>query len=104
MLADEAVDDGVEAGLRAAELDDAGDRQMQERLDAREGDDEVVEIHDGVDFVVDAADVGGDLGVEEGAGDDFERELHAGGGDVDGLAGLPAVALRRAAEATICSA
>ena len=89
MFADEAVDDGVEAGFGSAELDDAGDGQVEEVFEPGEGDDEVVEAHDGVDFVVDAADVGGDLGVEEGAGDDFERELHAGGGDVDGLVGLP---------------
>ncbi len=62
---------------------------MDEIFEAGEGDDEVVEAHDGVDLVVDAADVGGDLGVEEGAGDDFEGELHAGGGDVDLLVGAP---------------
>ena len=75
-LVDEAVDDGVEAGAGAAELRDAGDGEVEEGFDAREGDDEVVEAHDGVDFVVDGADVGGDFGVEEGAGDDLEREGH----------------------------
>jgi hypothetical protein len=93
MLVDEAVDGGVEAALGAAKLHDAGDGEVEEGFDFREGDDEVVDAHDGVDFVVDAADVGGDLGVEEGAGDDFEGELHAGGGDVDGLTGLPLLAL-----------
>ena len=92
-VADEAVDDGVEAGLGAAELCDAGDGEVQERFDFGEGDDEVVEAHDGVDLVVDAADVGGDFGVEEGAGDDLERELHAGGGDVDLLAGAASFSL-----------
>ncbi len=62
---------------------------MEEGFDAGEGDEEVVEVHDGVDLVVDAADVVGDFGVEEGAGDDFEREGHHGGADVDGLVGLP---------------
>ena len=94
---DEAVDHGVEAGFGAAELYDAGDGEVQEGLDSRKGDEEVVEVHDGVDLVVDAADVGGDFGIEEGAGDDFERELHHGGGDVDVLAGVPCFALVRGA-------
>jgi hypothetical protein len=51
-------------------------------------------MHDGVDFVVDGADVGGDVGVEESAGYDFQRERHAGGGDVENLAGLPLIAVR----------
>ncbi len=93
VLADEAVDYGVETGFGTAELHDAGDGQVHEGLDPGEGDDEVVEAHDGVDLVVDAADVGGDLGVEEGAGDDLERELHAGGGDVDVLVRAPVFAL-----------
>ena len=76
-------------GIRFAELDEFGDGEVDEIFEPGEGDDEVVEAHDGVDLVVDAADVGGDLGVEEGAGDDFERELHAGGGDVDLLVGSP---------------
>ena len=63
--------------------------QMEVATRAGHGDEEVVEAHDGVDFVVDAADVGGDFGVEEGAGDDLERERHHGGSDVDGCAGLP---------------
>ncbi len=66
---------------------------MEVVFEAGEGDDEVVEAHDGVDFVVDGADVGGDFGVEEGASYDFEREGHALGGYVDGLAGLPSVAV-----------
>src|SRR6266700_699362 len=65
----------------------------EEGLDAGEGDDEVVEVHDGVDFVVDGADVGRDVGVEERAGYDFEREGHAGGGDVEMLVRLPLVAV-----------
>ena len=89
MLGDEAFNDGVEASLGATEADDFRDGQVDEPLHAREGDDEVVDVHDGVDLVVDAADVGGDLGVEEGAGDDLERESHARGGDVDDLVGLP---------------
>ena len=93
MFGDEAIDDGVEAGFGFAKFDDAGDGEVEEGLDSRKGDDEVVEAHDGVDFVVDGADVGSDVGVEEGAGYDFERERHAGGGDVDGLAGLPLVAV-----------
>ncbi len=93
VFVDEAVDYGVEAGFGAAEFGDAGDGEVEEVFDAGEGDDEVVEAHDGVDFVVDGADVGGDFGVEEGAGYDLEREGHAGGGDVDGLAGLPLVAV-----------
>ena len=44
-----------------------------------------------------------DLGVEEGAGDDFERERHHGGGDVEGLAGLPCGRGAAAAMATIWS-
>ncbi len=72
MLRDEAVDYGVEARFGFAEFDDAGDGEMEEGLDAGEGNDEVVEMHDGVDFVVDSADVGGDVGVEERAGYDFE--------------------------------
>ena len=74
VLGDEAVDDGVEAGFGSAEFDEAGDGEVEEGFDAGEGDDEVVEAHDGVDFVVDGADVVGDFGVEEGAGDDLERE------------------------------
>ncbi len=93
MFGDEAVDDGVEARFGLAELHDARDGQVEEGLDAREGDDEVVEAHDGVDFIVDGADVGRDVGVEEGAGYDFERERHAGGADVEALAGLPLVAV-----------
>ncbi len=93
VLADEAVDYGVEAGFGSAEFGEAGDGEVEEVFEAGEGDDEVVEAHDGVDFVVDGADVGGDFGVEEGAGYDLERERHAGGGDVDGLAGLPVVAV-----------
>ena len=93
VLVDEAVHDGVEAGFGAAEFDDAGYGEVEEGLHAGEGDEEVVEAHDGVDLVVDAADVGGDFGVEEGAGYDFEGKGHAGGGDVDGLTGVPGVAL-----------
>ncbi len=87
LFVNEAVDDLIERGLGAAEAGDAGDGEVEEALDGGEGDDEVVEVHDGVDFVVDAKDVGGDLGVEEGAGDDFEREAHGGGGDVEGGVG-----------------
>ena len=93
VFVDEAIDYGVEAGFGAAEFCDAGDGEVEEGFDAGEGDDEVVEAHDGVDFVVDGEDVGCDFGVEEGAGYDFEGEGHAGGGDVDGLAGLPGVAV-----------
>ena len=93
VFGDEAVDDGVEVGFGSAEFDEAGDREMEKVFEPGKGDDEVVEAHDGVDFIVDGADVGGDFGVEEGAGDDFERERHAGSGDVDGLAGLPLVAM-----------
>ncbi len=89
MLADEAVDYRVEAGFGSAERDEFGDGEVEEVFEPGEGNDEVVEAHDGVDFIVDAADVVGDFGVEEGAGDDFERERHAGGGDVDLLMGLP---------------
>ena len=64
VLGDEAVDDGVEAGFGFAEFHDAGDGEVEEGFDAGEGDDEVVEMHDGVDFIVDGADVGGDVGVE----------------------------------------
>jgi len=66
---------------------------MEDGLHAGEGDEEVVEVHDGVDLVVDAADVVGDFGIEEGVGDDLERERHHGGADVDGLIGLPLVAV-----------
>ena len=45
---------------------------MEKVFEPGKGDDEVVEAHDGVDFIVDGADVGGDFGVEESAGDDFE--------------------------------
>jgi hypothetical protein len=93
VFGDEAVDYGVEAGLGAAELDDAGDGKVEKGFEAGEGDDEVVEAHDGVDLVVDGEDVGRDFSVEEGAGDDLKREGHAVGGDVDGLAGLPLVAV-----------
>jgi len=93
VFGDEAVDYGVEAGFGFAKFDEARDGQMEEGFEFGEGDDEVVEVHDCVDLVVDAADVVGDLGVEEGAGYDLEREGHHGGADVDGLAGLPAVAV-----------
>jgi hypothetical protein len=88
VLRDDAIDDCVELCLGAAELDYAGDGQVEEGLQPGEGDDEVVEAHDDVDFVVDAADVVVDVGVEEGAGYDFEGQGHRCGGDVEGLAGL----------------
>ena len=107
---DDAVDDGVEAGTGAAEFDHAGDGQVEKAFEFGEADDEVVEAHDGVDLVVDAADVVGDFGVEEGASDDLERELHAwrrscrrcvagmppvgvGGGEADDLAAVVGDAL-----------
>src|SRR5579871_155038 len=93
MFGDEAVDYGVEANFGTAKFYDAGDGEVENGLHAGEGDEEVVEVHDGVDLVVDAADVVGDFGVEEGAGDDLEREGHHGGANVDGLAGLPLVAM-----------
>ena len=58
-------------------------------FEAGEGDEEVVEAHDGVDFVAHGEDVGGDFGVEEGAGDDVEGQLHHLVVDVDGLVGGP---------------
>ena len=82
----------VEARAGLAELDDAGDGPVEHRLELREGDEEVVEIHDGVDFVGDGENFGRDFGVEEGARDDAEAELHHGVGDVDGLAGVPTIA------------
>ena len=91
MLADEAVNHFIETRLGLAKLHDSGDRPMQEQLDARKGDDEVVEVHDGVGIVVDATDCRVDFGVEQGAGDDFEREFHRSGSDVEGLAGDDAV-------------
>ncbi len=87
---DHRGDDGVEPGAGAAEFDDAGDGPVEDGLEAGEGDEEVVEAHDGVDLVADGEDVGGDFGVEEGAGDDVEAELHHLVGDVDGLVGGPA--------------
>ena len=90
-LANDAVDDRVEAGAGAAEFDDAGDGEVDETLEGGEGDEEVVEIHDGVDFVVDGANLVGDFGVEEGAGGDFERKAEHGVVDVEGLTGLPTV-------------
>lgn len=98
VLGDEAVDDLVEAGAGAAEVADApdgnGEGKVEHGLQPGEGDEEVVDLHDGVDLVVDAADVVGDLGVEEGAGDDLEREGHHGGGDVDDVAGSPCGGVR----------
>ena len=91
-FADEAVDYGVERFFARRNLRDSGDGEVEVGLELGEGDDEVVEVHDGVDLVVDAADVGVDFGGEERAGDDFERESHGGGGDVEGLAGGDAVA------------
>ena len=69
---DHGGDDGVELGAAAAEFDDAGDGPVEDALEAGEGDEEVVEAHDGVDFVADGEDVGGDFGVEEGAGYDVQ--------------------------------
>ncbi len=88
-FADDAVDDGVEAGAGATEFDDAGYGEVDEALKGGEGDEEVVEAHDGVGLVVDGADLVGDGGVEEGAGGDLEGEAEHGVIDVDGLAGLP---------------
>jgi len=78
----------VETSFGFAEFDEPG-WEVEEGFEPGEGDDEVVEVHDGVDLIVDAANVVRDLGVEEGAGDYFQREGHAGGGDIDGLAGFP---------------
>ena len=63
---------------------------MEDALEAGEGYKKIIEAHDGVDFIADGEDVGGDFGVEEGAGDDVQAELHHLVGDVDGLAGGPA--------------
>ena len=86
---DHGGDDFVEAGARFAEFDDAGDGPVEELFQHGEGDEEVVEVHDDVDFVADGEDFGGDFGVEDGAGDDVERELHHLVGDVEFLARVP---------------
>ena len=86
---DHAGDDGVEASAGAAELHNAGDGEVEKALEHGERDEKVVETHDGVGLGIDGEDVGGDFGVEEGARDDAERELHNAGVDVDGLPGLP---------------
>jgi hypothetical protein len=93
VLSDEAVDYGVKVGAGAEELFELREREVEVFFESREGDDETIEAHDGVDLVVDGEDVCCDIGVEEGAGYDFEGEGHAGSGDVDGLAGLPFVAV-----------
>ena len=96
MFADEAVYDCVEMGFGFAEGVEFGDGPSAGPLfELGECDDEVVEAHDGVDLVVDGADVGGDLGVEEGARDDFQRQRHALRGDVDLLSCLPSLAVVR---------
>ncbi len=86
---DHPGDDFVEASAGLAEFDDAGDGPVEELFQHGEGDEEVVEVHDDVDFVADGEDFGGDLGVEDGAGDDVEAELHHLVGDVELLAGVP---------------
>ena len=97
MVGDDAVHHGVEPCARATEAREAGQRRMKIGLGERQRDEVVVEVHDDVDLVIDLEDVAGDVGVEEGAGDDLEGELHHLRADVDGLAGVPACAAQRGA-------
>ena len=91
---DHGIDYGIEAGLGFAEARQHGDGDApaQQIFGAGHGDEVVVHLHDGVGFVVDGGDLGGDFGIEEGAGGDLKGKAHHLGGDVDWLAGLPFIA------------
>ena len=84
----------VEMLACAAEPHQPRNGQMQKRLGSRQRDQEVVEPHDRVHFVVDNADVGRNVACEQRARHDFERELHHRGGYIELLSFAPALAHR----------
>ena len=87
----------VEPSAGAAEAHESGDGQMQVIFGARQCNEEVVELHDRVDFAVDAQNIRRDLLREECARNHFKREAHHLHRGVDLAALLPAIAQLRGA-------
>ena len=73
---DHTIDHLIEPLLRRPESPHLRQRPIEQQFGSRQGDEEVVQVHDDVDLVVDVVDLWRNLHIEERASDYLQSEPH----------------------------